>query len=82
MTFTQRTPGGLPRTASYSNGIAVLWEYDAQWNTRLLEYSKGGAVLDSFAASYDRYGHRRESARPAGDCAGGQGGMKTAFERR
>jgi len=60
MTYTQRSPGGLPRRAAYSSGMQVSWDYDAQFNLSALTYANAnGTNLTKFNSVNDRFGKRR-----------------------
>ncbi|MCY3019680.1 MAG: hypothetical protein NTW87_11710 [Planctomycetota bacterium] len=59
LTYTERTPGGLPKAAQYGNGITRTWGYDANWNLNKLAYKKDTETLAEFSVLNDAYGRRR-----------------------
>ena len=73
ITYTARTPGGLPVAAEYSAGgeaaaIAVQWGYDGNWNLHWLSYRRGGETLSDFSITNDAVGRRtRLEIAPTGE---------------
>ncbi|MCW8129161.1 MAG: hypothetical protein KIS92_02145 [Planctomycetota bacterium] len=68
LTYDQRTAGGLPEKAHYSNGIAIDWKYDGNWNPERFSYTRGGQTLHACETMYNNLGKCKSmTLQPSGE---------------